>query len=93
MKLTVGAGNDHLKVPAVLSLIQSGGCGESRSPKSALDISEGRRVRASVRRLDCWVPFEVDVEGCAYIDLVALVCTLLGVVRGESVKTQVGLGI
>ena len=85
--LTIGSGNDDCEVDTGLTSIYCCSGGDTRAPKSALDISEAGGIRAG----SCWVEsrisFIVDVEGCTERSTIAELLAFGGIItlkRGEA---------
>jgi hypothetical protein len=92
-----------MEVLAPFTLVGSSGSLKVRSPKSALEVGDGRGVGAPVTpdsgssgvilgRVLARVALNVDVEGSAERGGITVSSTVRDVVRAQSVKTKVGVG-
>lgn len=75
----------------VLSDVGGSLLGDGGTPERTLDVGDGGRVGASSAWVGAGVTLEVDVEGSAQINVVAVRSALGWVVRVENVVRQVGV--
>lgn len=75
-----------MKVPAVLTKVVRGFCGYIGAPKSALDVGEAGRIRASSGRVHSWVSLKLDIESCARINSVTELRTFESIICFKSVE-------
>jgi hypothetical protein len=101
--ISVGSSHDNVEVLAPFTLVGSSGSLKVRSPKSALEVGDGRGVGAPVTpdsgssgvvlgRVLAGVALNVDVEGSAERSGITVSSTVRDVVRAQSVKTKVRVG-
>jgi hypothetical protein len=99
----VRTSDDSLELLTVVTLVGSNLNGERRSPKGTLVVGDGRGVRAVglprgvgsvvvVGRGKAGITLNVEVERSAELGSITLGSTVLRVIGGQSVKTDVGVG-
>jgi hypothetical protein len=101
--VSVGSGHDNSEITAPSTLVGSSSSLKVRSPKGALEVGDGRRLRAPVTpdsrsggvvlaRVLAGITLNVDVERSAESGGVTVSSTVSDAVRLESVKTNVRVG-
>lgn len=86
MTPSIRAGDYDMKVSSVLTKVCRGFCGYIGDPKSALDVGEAGRIRASIGGVQSWVSLKVDIESCARINSVTALRTFGSIICFQSVK-------
>jgi hypothetical protein len=101
--VSVGAGHDNSEITTVAALVGSGSSLKVRSPQSALEVGDGRRLRAPVTPdsgsggvvfagVLAGITLDVDVERSAESGGVTVSSTVSDAVRLKGVETDVGVG-
>jgi hypothetical protein len=101
--VSVGAGHNNSEITTVATLVGSSGSLKVGSPQSALEVGDGRRLRAPVTpdsrsggvvlaRVLAGITLNVDVERSAESGGVTVSSTVSDAVRLKSVETNVRVG-
>ncbi len=79
-----------MEVVTVLALVVCCIGGDLDTPSDTLDVGDRARIRAvGTVRANAWVTLEVDVEGLASIQLIAIACATDGVVAIQCLVAEI----
>ena len=78
--VTVGSGDDDVKVPTVPTKVVSGGSFDARTPEGALEVGDGGWLSATWAGVEAGVTFDIEVETSAKGGVVAPGGAVLGAV-------------